>query len=56
MRSSEKPWRSRYGCLQVFSMDYFEEMIFTFSHLYSTNWSLGAPHTGQTSGQTPSDT
>ena len=25
-------------------------------HLNSTNWSLGAPHTGQTSGQTPSDT
>ena len=44
--------------LQVFAVDYFEEMIFTppFSHLNSKNWSLGAPHTGQTSGKMPSDT
>ena len=26
------------------------------SYLNSTNWSLGAEHIGQTSGQTPSDT
>jgi hypothetical protein len=44
--------------LQVFAMDYLAGMIFTFPpfHLNSTNWSLGAEHTGQTSGQTPSDT
>jgi hypothetical protein len=44
--------------IEVFATDHFKEMIFTFLffHLNFTNWSLAAEHTGQLSGQTPSDT